>query len=366
MKGAGMEEQRDGDRPWARRETPYQKWQQGEAIPTYKGSYVGSLYDLDLKPWARVGQPGAFVNLAEQEEDDGWVVEIAPGGNTEVLHHMFEALVYVLSGRGATTFWQPDRPKQTVEWQRGSVFSPPINSHYQHFNLDGQQPARLFAVTNAPMVMNLLRNTDFAFDDAYVFRDRYDGEESYFTDPGHRIGNQNAWKTNFIPDIRGFKLDSAPGRGAGGFLTSFSLANNAMAAHCSEFPPGTYKKGHQHGVGAHVIILDGQGYSLLWFEGEERRKVDWKPGSVVSPKEMEYHQHFNTGPTAARYLALRLGELDTRREERARRSASGDERTELDGIPYELEDPTIYDLYVEECTKNGATVVLPRPQYAKL
>ncbi len=48
-----------------------------------------------------------------------------------------------------------------------------------------------------------------------------------------------------------------------------------MAVHCIEFPPWTYKKKHRHGVGAHVIVLNGQGYSLLSFEGEkEPRRSD--------------------------------------------------------------------------------------------
>jgi len=111
----------------------------------------------------------------------------------------------------------------------------------------------------------------------------------------------------------------------------FILANNQSVGHCSQFPPGTYKRAHRHGVGAHVIILDGQGYSLLWFEGEERRRVDWKDGSVISPKEWEYHQHFNTGPTAARYIAFRLGDLNTRRPEPGR---GWNTQEEVTGIPY--------------------------------
>ena len=54
-----------------------------------------------------------------------------------------------------------------------SVFSPPLNCYYQHFNLDGQSPARLFSVTHCPTVINsigeVLSSTDFVFNNSYVF-----------------------------------------------------------------------------------------------------------------------------------------------------------------------------------------------------
>ena len=337
-----------------RSETPYHLWQQQEGIPIYRGSYIEDLSTLELKPWARIGQMGAFVSLAEQHEDDAYVLEIAPGGQTEVLHHLFEAGILVVSGRGATTFWQSDTDKQVVEWQPGSVFSPPLNCYYQHFNLDGERPARLFVVTNAPMVMNIFRSSDFIFGDAHIFKDRYDGAENYFADAGESLDEQ-LWKTNMIPDLRAFNLKDQPGQV--GHRMGFLLANNQMATHCSSFPPGTYKRSHRHGVGAHLIILDGQGFSLFWFEGEERRKVDWKDGSVLSPRDREYHQHFNTGPGPARYMAFRLGAL------KPSRNTADDEDGRPKPTEYEDEDPGIYDLYVEECDKHGAKVTLPRPKY---
>jgi len=351
-----MEEPGEGQWWRDRHQSPYQVWQQGERIPIHRGSYVGDLYTAEVGDWPRIGQQGAFVNLADQEHDDGWLIEVKPGGQTEVIHHLFEAVIFVLNGRGATTIWQEGKPKQTVEWQRGTIFSPPLNCYYQHFNLDGQQPARMISVTNAPMVMNIYRDAEFFFHDTSVFSQRYNAEEDFFTRPGSKM-SRNHWQTNLIADIRSFGLDTNVNRGAGGYLTQFTLSNNQMVGHCSEFPPGTYKKAHRHGVGAHVFILGGTGYSLLWFDGEtEPRKVDWQDGSVLSPKDMEYHQHFNTGPTRARYLALRLGQLDARHY-------LGFGREQPDQIEYEEEDPTIYKDYEQECATSGAEVVLPRPEY---
>ena len=209
-------------------------------------------------------------------------------------------------------------------------------------------------------MMNLLHDTEFIFDAPYVFTSRYNSEEDYFSNPGERSGG--GWKTNFVPDLRAFELDAPrgdirSGRGAGGRGMGFLMSGNAASVHISEFPPGTYKKAHRHGAGAHVIILGGQGYSMLHFEGKEheRIKADWKDGSIFSPQHWEYHQHFNTGPTPARYLACTFGSAVI---------VSQDAHADTNQIEYEDQDPEVHELYERECAKLGAEVVLPRPEYA--
>jgi gentisate 1,2-dioxygenase len=357
-----MAEQQDEYTPrYGKWETPYQRWQKAEGIPVHTGTFLPDLRAAELAPWPRIGQRAAFVNLADQQEDDGWVIELVPGSKTEVLRHCFEASYYVVEGRGATMFWQEGRDSQTTEWQRGSLFSPPINCNYQLFNGDGAQPARLFAVTNAPMVLNIYNSPEFVFANPFVFRDRYDGSSDFFTGQGKMV-SRNMWKTNFIPDVRTMELvPSRRGEGAVGRL--WMLSNNLSEGHCTAFPAGTYKRAHRHGVGAHVIIVDGKAYSLLWWVGgeAERQRVDWKAGSVISPKEAQFHQHFNTSPNPARYIALRLGGLDRRKMSKQ----AWNSEAEMTGIPYEEEDPGIYEMYLRECQANGAEVWLPRPRYTR-
>jgi hypothetical protein len=128
-----------------------------------------------------------------------------------------------------------------------------------------------------------------------------------------------------------------------------------MTAHISEFPVGTYKKGHRHGPGAHVVIIGGQGYSLMWPEGEPIKRFDWYDGSVIVPPDGWFHQHFNTGKIPARYLALRWGSRKFPRPW----SGGADGGTDLslkeggNQIEYADEDPMIRRMFEEELAKQG-------------
>jgi uncharacterized RmlC-like cupin family protein len=350
---------------WKPPQTAYSRWKAGEEIPIYEGAYVSDLHTCELAYWDRVGAKGAIISLAAQEINDGWVIEIEPGGQTKEMHHLCEATYYVVDGRGATTIWQPgSNKKQTVEWQAGSLFSPPLNSYYQHYNLDGQKPARIFTATTIPLQMNAVRNIDFAFNCDHVFEDRYGGEDNFFSDQGKMVGVRR-WQTNFIPDTRSFKLETWKERGAGGTNMFFLMSGNAMSAHMSEFPPGTYKKAHRHGPGAEIIILGGIGYSLLWFAGDKKKeKVDWKEGSIFSPMDGQYHQHFNVGNGPARYLAYTFGAL-TRQNTTRNPAADVSEREGGMQVEYEHEDDDVWEIFNAECAKHNTPVTLDHPKYRK-
>ena len=355
----------DSSRGWGNRESTYSRWRRAEGVPVYTGSHVADLRTAEVAPWSRFGQKGAIVSLAAQEQNDGWLLEIGPGDRTEPIHHLFECSYYVLQGRGATTIWLPgSNRKQTVEWGPGSLFSPPLNCYYQHFSLEGGQPARLFSPTTAPLIMNALQDFELVFSCDWAFGGRYRGEDDYFTSPGQKIDSRE-WETNLIADVRTFKLEDRSERGARSSIMFFLMSGNAMNIHISEFPSGSYKKAHRHGPGAEIIVLNGTGYSLLWFEGDgDRTKVDWREGSLFSPMGGQYHQHFNTGPTPARYLAYTFGGIVVSDTRAMANSAAMSEREGGWQIEYADEDPAVLELFERECAKNGATVTLDHPNRA--
>jgi len=129
--------------------------------------------------------------------------------------------------------------------------------------------------------MNLYDNTSFIFNAPFDFKHRFNGEPDYFTPKAEKKGFLLA--TNFVPDAVNLPLISAKERGAGGGHIRFNMARASLASHISQFGVGTYKKGHAHGPGAHVILLNGEGYSLMWTEGEEPRRYDWEIGTLIVP-----------------------------------------------------------------------------------
>src|SRR5437879_4184708 len=136
---------------------PYRDFVRREGIPVHEG-FGFDLLTLEVAPWTRTGVLGAYA-LCHGRGDfaDMYVLEIPPGGRTLSQRHLYEAVVYVLAGRGSTVIEAPEGPRG-FEWHEGSLFALPLNARYRHYNGSGQQPARCAVVTDLPIVMNLFRS----------------------------------------------------------------------------------------------------------------------------------------------------------------------------------------------------------------
>ncbi|HYW24645.1 MAG TPA: hypothetical protein VE953_10815 [Terriglobales bacterium] len=338
---------------------PHRDFIESEGIPIVEDFGIDML-SLEVRPWARMAASGAYV-LVKGRGDflDTYVLEIPPGGETAPQRHLFEEVVYVLDGSGSTSIELPDGQVTSFEWGRRSLFALPLNARYRHFNGRGARPARLVATTNLPLVLKAFHDVEFVFDNDFVFPERF-GRPAHFRGEGEFIPvrpGRHQWETNFVPDLGAFELQEWKARGAGGSNIMFVLANGTMHAHISEMPVGTYKKGHRHGADFHIFPVTGEGYSLLWYEGDEDFvRVDWEHGTVYAPPDMMFHQHFNVSPEPARYLAVAYGGLRYPFSEDKRRTFTGMDVSVKDGgrqIEYEDQDPRIHRLYVEELGRRG-------------
>ena len=357
--------------------TAYFKWMARQDIPVIDGYGIEDVRDIPTSPWARTGGNAAFVNLYGMEGVTGmYIGEIPAGGALEPERHFYEEVICILEGQGATEIWQDGGRKQMFEWGPWSLFAPPLNTWHRLLN-GGHTPVKFLAVTNAPVVMDVIHNEEFIFNCPYNFFDRYSGADGYFNQGLKRYesGMQHIWETNFITDIQSATIDKREEKGAGVSITQFELAGNSLIGHLAQWPAGRYHKAHFHGPGAILLGLQSSGFVLLWSKelgirpfdagcDEDVVEIKWKAGSVYCPPGGWFHQHFNTGSQSARHFALRYGSriypigfkiADKRSED----GVYIDVNKGGTLIEYADEDPHIRRRYEEELKKTGVSSEMP-------
>jgi len=361
--------------------TGYQRWMEQEGIPIVEGLAIADVTDLALRPWKRLGGNGTYIQLKGGGGITGmYVVEIPAGGALNPERHIYDKLIYILKGRGGTEVWQEGGIKQSFEWAEGSIFAPPLNTWHRLVN-GAREPAMALVITTAPMILDLFRDPDFVFNNDYLFKSRYQGKEDYFksSDKRYKEMKVRMWDTNFISDARNVMLDDATYKTAKGQTTCFEMADNCLIGHISEWPAGIYHNAHYHAAGAILLALHSTGYLLMWpkdigvhpYQGGREDQVvnfHWKPGSIFSPPDGWFHQHFNTGPEPARHAAFRLG---SRKNPTLFFSATSGDREGVtmsirDGgtvIAYDDEDPRIRKEFEEALKKNGVVSQMPSVTY---
>ena len=364
--------------------TPYEQWMASEGVPLHKGYHIPDVRAVEVKPWARFGTNAALFDLEGAEATDGaYILELAPGASTKPVRFMFEESILVLDGMGQTTVWHENRPKQTFKWQKSTLFSPPLNT-WRVYKNTGNRPARLISVMDLPLTMDLYHNADFIFNNDFVFRDRYDNQPDYFTVNQSKMkiagsaatfgegekGAVGVLDTGLIPDINGIQLFVAKSRGLKNKSAEVILSDQSMQSHVSEFETGTYKRAHRHGPGSHVLVLGGVGYSLMWTDVPQYSKapkqvrVDWKEGTLFVPPDRWFHQHFNAGTSAAKYMATTwIGGKYW-----VKGMAGGGRTHRLNTISfhhggnmvdYPDEDPLIKEMFAAELKKHGVELRMP-------
>ena len=369
---------------WKRPPTDYESFIAEEGIPIVHGLGVYDVRDVTLGPWKRMGGQGAFLELNGVGGKSGlYVVEIPPGGTLNPERHMYEEIFYVVEGRGTTEIWRDSKPgaKQVFEWQKSSLFSPPLNTWHRLVNA-ASSPALLIAATNAPPIISMYRSRRFIFENPFEFDDRYEAGADFFK-PAEQLdidplSGRHVNPGNLLPDTLNCELPLENQRGAGHRYFKWRLSGNSFFGFVAEYPPGRYSKAHFHESGPVVLCVRGKGYSITWpreigirpwesGKGHLVKRQDYTAGGLVSAApggDNWYHAHFGTDKDRFRVLAF-LGGYP-----RPYYGAPGDDTSwnvdQAQGgntIEYRDEDPQIRKSFMEALAKEGAQFAMPESVY---
>ncbi|HEY6197641.1 MAG TPA: cupin domain-containing protein [Candidatus Binatia bacterium] len=371
-----------------RPKTPYDLFMESEGIPVYREIGVRRVQDLPRLPWKRTGGKGTYIQLLGTEGLWGcYVVEVPGRGALNPEKHLYEEIYLVVDGRGTTEVWSEGNGKKlTFEWQRGSLFSIPLNASHRIVNATSS-PALLLAGTTAPNMMNMVSNNDFIFNCPYTFTDRFDASEDYYKykeevtpDPLRGLAMR---QTNIIPDIIGCELPLDNRRSPGYRRIEPHMTGNNFYLWIGEHQNGRYSKAHAHGSAAVLVCLTGKGYTYTWpahlgqqpwanGKGDQVRRQDYEPVGLVSAAPMGgnwFHAHFGTSKEPLR-LSAWFGPNAPGRE----RGRPGEKHIDYgaidiqDGgtaIPYYDEDPYLRKEYVETLDKEGVKSRMEDSLYQK-
>ncbi len=147
------------------KDTPYLRWVRGEGLDIISAQYVRNLRTVELKPWPRRGAASGSTSTTTPRASPTIATSAPsrPGKSSTPQRQLYEEMILILDGRGATSVWNDEGKRITFEWKAGAMFAIPLNCWHQHFNGSGQEAARYVGVTNAPAVMNIYDDTNFIF-----------------------------------------------------------------------------------------------------------------------------------------------------------------------------------------------------------
>ena len=356
--------------------TFYDAFMESEGVPVYRGLGLRRVHDLPLVPWKRKGGRGHYIQLYGTETKWGcYVVEVPPGGALNPEKHMYEEIFLVVEGRGTTEVWQEgDQKKHVFEWQKGSMFSIPINAWYRLVNATSGG-ALLIAGTTAPNVIDMLQNVDAVFDNPFVFRDRFSGADDFYEardgiepDPVRGLAMR---RTNLVPDAIDCELPLDNRRSVGWRRVEPFMTGNCFYFWIGQHELGRYSKAHAHTSAAVLICLKGKGYTYTWPErlgttpwqdghADQVQRLDYEPFGMVTAAPggaRWYHQHFSVGAEPFRLTAW-FGPHNPGRDPGAPGTRHFD-YTAMDiteggtSIPYWMEDPFIRREYEATLAASG-------------
>lgn len=222
---------------------------------------------------------------------DARIIELAPGETTSTHRHAYDAIDFVLAGQGQTEI-----ADKRYAWTRFDTIHTPSLSWHRHRNA-GRQPARLLAITDAPLIagFGLSRIDDIG--DAMPEPDerlRLPAQRGLGAYEGQLAQAEAAWRERqearrhtAFADVT---LRPSPKGSRSALLVDGSMGyrTTGLSMAMFEIAPGQAQSKHRHPGEAILYIVDGEGHSDI---GD--KSVQWVAGDAPIVHQYVWHQHHN-------------------------------------------------------------------------
>lgn len=233
---------------------------------------------------------------------DARILELAPGERSSTHRHLHDAILLVLDGHGETVI-----DGNPYEWDRWDALHTPSWSWHSHRNLDSERPARLLAVTDAPLLSALRLNRA---EDVGMAERGFERSPSGLSREALESSRASAYEAELAAAEAGeseredavrhtrfanLTLRQSPRGTRTALLVDSSLGfrTSGLSMAMFQIPPGRAQAKHRHPGEAILYIVEGRGYSVI-----EDQRYEWGTGDAVVVHQYAWHQHFNSDPEA--------------------------------------------------------------------
>jgi gentisate 1,2-dioxygenase len=225
---------------------------------------------------------------------DARIIEMAPGETTSTHRHSYDAVCFVLDGQGQTEI-----ARERYAWSRFDTLHTPARSWHRHRNT-GRTPARMLAITDAPLVraFGMFRMEDIGDEppapDETLRLPKASSATAYerqlaegATSWQERLG---ARRHTAFADVT---LRASPKGSRSALLVDSSLGYRTTGISLAMFEvrPGGAQAKHRHPGEAILYVVDGEGHSVI-----DGVQYEWKTGDAPIVHQYVWHQHFNGSP----------------------------------------------------------------------
>ena len=226
---------------------------------------------------------------------DARILEIAPGTTTSTHRHSYDAICFVIEGSGTSEIGSGRHT-----WARYDTLHTPANVWHRHSN-SGDRPARLLAITDAPLVEGFGLTSLEDIGDApppaeEPLRIPTDVEATTY---GRQLARAKSSHDERVRARRHTRfaditLSASPKGSRSALLVDGSLGyrTTGLSMAMFEIRPGGAQSKHRHPGEAILFAVDGEGYSVI-----DDERIEWTAGDAPIVNRYVWHQHFNAAST---------------------------------------------------------------------